>query len=107
LLRNSFYVRYCWIANLAPVATAIAGLRLGFSAQSLHALQGHQTPPHLPTPGFLDRPVPESVIERIRKKLAKSPAFSLDPAHGLFHSWIIESALGDSSERFIYLTEKR
>jgi len=39
--------------NLAPVAAAIAGLRLGVSAQSLHALQGHQTPPHLPTRGFL------------------------------------------------------
>jgi hypothetical protein len=49
----------------------------------------------------------ESVIKQIRKKLAKSSAFSLDPAHGLLHIWIIESALGDSSERFIYSTEKR
>ena len=49
----------------------------------------------------------ESVIKRIHRKLAKSPAFSLDPAHGLLHSWTIESALGDSSERFVYSTEKR
>src|SRR5215469_516010 len=60
-----------------------------------------------PRGAFLDRFVTESVIEWIRRKLAKSPSFSLDPAHGLLHIWIIESALGDSSERFIYSTEKR
>jgi hypothetical protein len=56
---------------------------------------------------FLDRPVPESVIRPIRKKLAKSSAFSLDQAHGLLHIWIIKRSWGDSSERFIYSTEKR
>jgi hypothetical protein len=58
-------------SQLVPVAAAIAGLRLGFSAQNRHALQGHQTAPHIPMRGFLDRPMPESVIKRIRRKFAK------------------------------------
>jgi hypothetical protein len=33
---------------------AIKRMAGGFSAQSLHALQGHQTSPHLPTRSFLD-----------------------------------------------------
>jgi hypothetical protein len=61
MLRNSFYVRYSWIPNLALAAAAIAGLRPGFSAQSLHALQGHQTSPHLPMRGFFG-----SIQTRIR-----------------------------------------
>jgi hypothetical protein len=47
-----------------------------------------------PRGAFLDRPVPESVIKRIRRKLAKSPAFSLDQAHGLLHIWIIKRSWG-------------
>jgi hypothetical protein len=40
------------VINLASVAAVIAGLRPGIFNASRHALQGHQTLPHLPTRSF-------------------------------------------------------
>jgi len=71
--------------NLAPVEAAIAGLRLWiFRAKSAYVARPLNTAA-LPMRGFLDRPVPESVIKQIGKQLAKSSASLLDPAHGLLH----------------------
>src|SRR5215831_5181424 len=85
-------VRRC--DELAPVAAAIAGLRLGiFSAKSACVARSSNTAAFTHA-GLFDRPISESVIKPIRKKLVKSPAFSLDLAYGLLHIWIIESALG-------------